>query len=273
MQYLDYRKKLGIGLSNKQLEERFLQCMENQLKYSPDAEDFPDCIPDEMLFEYCNIVGADYYYTESIIEDITDEHSVLEFLAKYSVMLHLLKRDSSAYQYYSALLRNGLDVCHIQYELVEDDDGLFVFPKGAAELDNALITEPLVWLSEYPQAKKTFITALKQYSEGQYVRDTADNLRKALEEFLREFLGNTKQLEANKSEIGRYLGSQNVGAEFTSLFQTVIQTYKLINDAYAKHHDKVEPKLLEFLLYQTGLLIRMVLSVKQAEMEVVTNAD
>ena len=47
-----------------------------------------------------------------------------------------------------------------------------------------------------------------------------------------------------------------------------------MNDKIAKHNDAVDAKLLEFLLYQTGILIRMVLSVKQAqETEVLDHAD
>lgn len=36
--------------------------------------------------------------------------------------------------------------------------------------------------------------------------------------------------------------------------------YKNINDRIAKHNDAVDAKLLEFLLYQTGVLIRMVIT-------------
>lgn len=139
------------------------------------------------------------------------------------------------------------------------------FLKGAEELDEALVSEPFEWLIDYPNTRKTYTIALKQYSDGVYVRDVADNLRKALEAFLQEFLGNSKNLETNKNEICRYLGEQGVDAGVSGLFQPLINAYKNINDRIAKHNDAVDEKLLEFLLYQTGVLIRMVLSVKQAE--------
>ena len=54
----------------------------------------------------------------------------------------------------------------------------------------------------------------------------------------------------------------------------LINAYKNVNDKIAKHNDAVDEKLLEFLLYQTGVLIRMVLSVKQAhDMEENQNAN
>ena len=102
----------------------------------------------------------------------------------------------------------------------------------------------------------------------------ADNLRKALEAFLQEFLNNTKNLETNKNEICRYLGEQGVDSGISGLFQPLINAYKNVNDKIAKHNDAVDEKLLEFLLYQTGVLIRMVLSVKQAhDMEENQNAN
>ena len=83
----------------------------------------------------------------------------------------------------------SLEDLNIAFEVIKDDNGIFVFPKGAKELDDALVSEPLEWLKDYPKAHKTYVNALKQYSEGIYIRDVADNLRKALEEFLQEFGG------------------------------------------------------------------------------------
>ena len=132
-------------------------------------------------------------------------------------------------------------------------------------MDDALVSQPLEWLSGYPKAHKTFCIALRQYSDGIYIRDVADNLRKALEEFLQEFLGNTKNLETNKNEICKHLGDCGVDAGISGLFQPLINAYKNINDRIAKHNDAVDEKLLEFLLYQTGLLIRMVIVVMMGE--------
>lgn len=90
------------------------------------------------------------------------------------------------------ILRRMLDESNISYEVLQDNDGYFVFPKGAEELDDVLVSEVLLWLQNYPKTQKTYITALRQYADGIYIRDVADNLRKALETFLQEFLGNEK---------------------------------------------------------------------------------
>ena len=163
-------------------------------------------------------------------------------------------------------MQTYLDKSNIQFEVFYDENSdYFIFPKGAKEFDNALVSEPLEWLSNYPKAHKTYCNALKQYSEGIYIRDVADNLRKALEEFLQEFLGNERNLESNKDEICRYLGNEGVDPGISGLYQPLINSYKNINDRIAKHNDKIDEKLLEFLLYQTGILIRMAITIKQAE--------
>ena len=59
--------------------------------------------------------------------------------------------------------------------------------------------------------------------------------------------------------------SAGIDAGVVGLFQPLINAYKNINDRIVKHNDAVDEKLLEFLLYQSGVLIRMVLSVKQME--------
>ena len=84
---------------------------------------------------------------------------------------------------------------------------LRIRPKGAKELDTTLVSEPLDWLKDYPKTRKTFCIALKQYTDGVYIRDVADNFRKALEEFFQEFLGNTKNLANDIAEIFKIVTS------------------------------------------------------------------
>ena len=154
---------------------------------------------------------------------------------------------------------------HIPYELLYEDDKCFIFPKGAKELDDALVSEPLEWLKDYPKAHKTYCIALKQYADGIYIRDVADNLRKALEDFLREFLGNNNDFNKNKKEVENYLKSQNADSHLITILVSLLNHYYLLNNEVAKHSDKMDKKYLEFLLYQTGIFIRNLITVKREE--------
>lgn len=274
MDWLDYREKLGIGFSDKDKERHFFTRIFNLLEeIKPEMR---GQINDGEYYVFCDMTGTPmkmgplYGEGYNLIISILDHHSkdIKDFIAHYIAFINCQK-DMQYKKWTKENFKNAvcsmLSGSHIPYDLVEDEGDYFIFPKGAKELDDALISEPLEWLKDYPLAHKTYVTALKQYSEGIYIRDVADNLRKALEAFLQEFLGNAKNLETNKNEICKYLGSQGVDAGISGLFQPLINAYKNINDRMAKHNDAVDEKLLEFLLYQTGVLIRMVISVKNTK--------
>lgn len=271
MDWIDYRKALGLSFNDKDKADLFIKrisvFMKSGKNYSFEEQD-------EINFSY--EIGESYLLAEEF------EIHISEPLGLQRAWLYLSKRTGSFEDFLSCVVAlintyggkavdkkailsgvtEALKDSHIEFELIEDKDGVFIFPKGAKELDDALVSEPLEWLKEYPQAHKTYCIALKQYSEGIYIRDVADNLRKTLETFLQEFLGNKKNLEKNKNEICEYLGKQGVDAGISGLFQPLINSYKNINDRIAKHNDAVDEKLLEFLLYQTGVLIRMVITIK-----------
>ena len=270
MDLMDYRKRLGLCTNDKYKTSRFFAQLHNYFKA---ARDVPF---DEVIEEcFCNKIGVQTQLDDGILKLDWDSPIGLTRAWEYlkdckSNFLELLFRcvclinefpdgQSDTRNALIYIVSNSLDDCHIPYELLRDDNGIFIFPKGAKELDDALVSQPLDWLAAYPRAYKTFCNALRQYSEGIYIRDVADNLRKALEEFLQEFLGNAKNLETNKNEICKYLGEQGVDAGVSGLFHPLINAYKNINDRIAKHNDAVDEKLLEFLLYQTGVLIRMVI--------------
>lgn len=271
MKWIDYREKLGIGFNDEQKFKMLLNMMQNFI-----CNVVGNAYCESAYFEYCMMTGEMYLDYNRPYQHLSDNighgKSMAEIISKFIAFYNTFEVSYDSYSYHRTskkdvieFLKNSLNALKVQFEILEDKDGVFVFPKGAEELDEALVSEPFEWLIDYPNTRKTYTIALKQYSDGVYVRDVADNLRKALEAFLQEFLGNSKNLETNKNEICRYLGEQGVDAGVSGLFQPLINAYKNINDRIAKHNDAVDEKLLEFLLYQTGVLIRMVLSVKQAE--------
>ena len=273
MKYLDYRKKLGIGFDDSQLESLFLKRMKNHLEVTRANATFDHIATSRMVFEYCNITGADYedmdtsYCLDSIVEDVMYASDIREFLAKYSVLLYLVKSHQQAYQHYWSMLEENLGEAGIRYELLEDEDGLFVFPKGANEMDAALVSEPLSWLSTYPKSHSAFIKALKEYAAAtpDNASDIADKFRKTLETFFQEFFTCDKSLENCKGLYGSYLKSQNIPTEITANFETLLQAYTNFMNGYAKHHDKTSLNVLEYIMYQTGNIIRLLITLKREE--------
>lgn len=275
MKWIEYQKKLGLGFDDNRKMLRFYALVHNHFKNAPYS-----FFNSETERAFCDTIGVCMAANDDPLMLFGDqiyglerawfylskhETNFLDFLSCCVALVNAYsEQDKDIKQWLKTTILNSLDDCQINYELLSDADGVFIFPKGAKELDDALVSEPLEWLEYYPKARKTYIIALRQYFDGIYIRDVADNLRKALETFLQEFLGNDKNLESNKNEICKYLGQQGVDGGISGLFQPLINSFKNINDRIAKHNDHVDEKLLEFLLYQTGVLIRMVISIKRA---------
>lgn len=280
MDWLDYRDALGIGFSDYDKVEFFMTKMFN---FIDDDSDNTRCqINEDEYFRFCNTTGSKYLQTypgdgySKILKILNaNSHSLHSFLAYYTAFVNCqednqykhLKREN-----YKNILCNMLYESHIPYDLKEDEDGYFVFLKGAGELDDALVSQPLEWLKDYPKAYETYCIALRQYADGIYIRDIADNLRKALEDFLREFLENEKDLNSNKKVAEQYLKDANANPQLVNMFGSLLTHYYLLNNDIAKHNNKVDKTYLEFLLYQTGVFIRMLIVVKK-EQEAHTHAD
>lgn len=268
MKWVDYREKLGIGFCDDQKFKMLSAMLKNYVE-NVITENYDE----NSHLNYCQMVGEDYYDYKCPYQHLSDSldicKSTEELVAKYIAMYNTY---SPGYRGYSfdvvskgqvlKCLKDSLERLNIKYEMYKDADGIFIFPSGAKELDNALVSEPFDWLSDYPNTRKTYLIALQQYSEGQYVRDIADNLRKAFEEFLKEFLNNNNDLNKNKKEVETYLKEQNAAPQLITMLVSLISHYYLLNNEVAKHNDKMDARYLEFLMYQTGVFIRMLIVVK-----------
>lgn len=276
MDWIDYREKLGIGFSDRNKVEYFMTKIFNLLNGGGDKMRLQ--IDEDEYFIFCNVTGTPmrqgplYGEGYKIIIDILrrNSHTLEHFLAYYIAFVNCQKDNeykSWTKENFKNALCNVFRQSHIPYELLEDVDGYFVFPKGAEEMDAALVSQPLHWLSAYPKAYATYVKALKEYSEASpdNASDIADKFRKTLETFLREFFGNSAPLEKNKVEYGRYLKSQGVPAEITGNMETLLQAYANFMNGYAKHQDATSMNVLEYLMYQTGNIIRLLITLKQAD--------
>ena len=269
MKWVDYREKLGIGFNDNQKFKMLSAMLKNYV------ENIIEENYDENLhWNYCQMVGEDYrdYLSpyQYLSESLGRSNSIEELVAKYIALYNTYSAGYRSYLYNEVskeqvleCLKESLERLNIKYEIFEDEDGIFIFPLGAKELDDALVSEPLDWLSDYPNTRKIFTIALQQYSNGQYVRDVADNLRKSFEEFLKEFLNNNNDLNKNKKEVESYLKEQNAAPQLITMLVSLISHYYLLNNEVAKHNDKMDARYLEFLMYQTGVFIRMLIVVKK----------
>ena len=274
MDWLDYREKLGIGFSDEQKVKFFKTKLFNLLQI--ESENALTQIDDYEFFRFCNITGTDYHKNHSIngdypynrvIDIIKNDCNTLEELLAYFVAFLNCQKDSEYKKYkkddYFLVFTNLLTESHIQYEIFTDKDGVFIFPRGVEEFDEKLVSEPLRWLSAYPNSEKAWSKALREYADqnSQNASDIADLFRKALETFLQEFFKKDGKVIKNFiSDYGDYLKDKNIPPEIRNNFQKLLDGYDHYMDNYAKHRDATSDKVLEYLMYETGNIIRLVIT-------------
>ena len=190
MDFLDYREKLGIGCYDGEKFTFFLTKIFNCLN-GISEETHSGCVTSSEYFSFCNLTGsrynqqlsAGYHNRERFNECLTilDQHhiSLEEFLAYYIAFTNSIEPQKPLPQnwtreHFANLLVQMLTESHIPVELIKNDDEYFAFPQGAKELDDALVSQPLDWLSSYPKAHEAFIKALKDYAEA--ATDTASEV-------------------------------------------------------------------------------------------------
>lgn len=276
MKWVDYREKLGIGFSNEQKFHMFKNIITVYLNKFYAHELFNN----DDLNKYLLCVGEDkgYNYSpvEGVIDSINETQTTVELISKMIAFCNTYSPHQKLYQYPAEIIkskdiynfiRESLIALNISFEVIKDNDGYFIFPKGAKELDDALVSQPLEWLKGYPLAHRAFVKALKDYSSAtkDNASEVADSLRKALETFFQGFFKGTKSLENYKSEYGDYLKSHGVPAELANDFIKLLGAFTDYNNNYAKHHDKASLNVLEYLLYQTGNIIRLLITLKNGE--------
>lgn len=272
MKWADYREKLGIGFNDEQKYFKLKNKINIIIEILCDKCSFKELD----YFSYCLMVGEPFIkytrnnYFDRITNSLFETNNTKELVSKYIALCNTYSNNNGwadkeyKKEFLINFIKTSLNELNIPFDLIEDEDGIFIFPKGVQELDEALVNQPLDWLKDYPLTQKAFITALKEYSNctPEKASYEADNFRKALETFFQEFFKGGKTLENYKSEYGTYLKDNGVPAEISRNLQTLLEAYTNFNNNYAKHHDKTSLNVLEYIMYQTGNIIRLLITLK-----------
>jgi dsDNA-binding SOS-regulon protein len=127
-------------------------------------------------------------------------------------------------------------------------------------LDDALIADNLEWLAQPPSALKNFREALSIFlsKDANKYRDLLDNLRFAVEQLLRDVLGNQKSLENQKDLLLPWMKKNGLQPQVINMYHDLLFKHFAIyqNDA-VKHGEKYSLKEVEFMIYLTGTFMRL----------------
>lgn len=265
----DYKGKLGIKQSDKEKQVAFCKRIKTYFEYH--------ILSVQQYRTYCYRTGCEFRekpglypidkFNYPVNYFLWDGNFLFEeILYRLSNLINVLEEDGRQNKKeIIEVIQQTARMSGVKIELIKDEDGVFFIPSGIEMFDDALIHDTLDWLNEYPDAKKVFSTALQQYGEGKYDRNVGDNMRLSLELFLKKILGNSKSIEKNIDELGRFLDKNGIEPIFVAMFKRIIDAYAEVNNEIFKHNDKAIRLVLEYIIYQTGVLMRFLISVKRAD--------
>lgn len=110
---------------------------------------------------------------------------------------------------------------------------------GSEDLDASLVLQTRHWLSDYPEVLKLFEEALLKHSNGVFTRNALDDIRLALEKLLHALFQNSKSLENQLPEVGRYIRNRGGSKELANMLNTLLDYFAKYQNTYIKHDDAV----------------------------------
>jgi hypothetical protein len=156
-------------------------------------------------------------------------------------------------QYNGLILRNSKAVISLIDKFILEN----YYP-----VERELIDNTTAILTAYPKAYAQYQSAMQKYTGGVFERNILDDMRLSLELLLKNILNNSKSLENNIDETGRFLEDNNVSNEIKNVFRKLLNYYSRYQNNHVKHNDNVPENELELIIELTSVFIKFVVSVK-----------
>lgn len=265
MDLFDYRKQLSIDTKDDEKIKLLKNSIETLFNYSDTLYQINQLENNELSYRFCLETGEKYYNYSNGLEEISDiickkSNDLKTLMFLYQGFINSINNNKNKEEAMKLLIYY-LDKYKIGYQKIQHDGDIFLMPSGDKVMDRALISDTLFWLDEYPNSKIAWIKAIKEYSNNDASKSSnvADLFRKALETFFKEFFSTNKSLENCKSLYGKHLKEKGVSTEISNNLECLLSMYCNFNNDCAKHNDKTNFILLEYLLYQTGNIMRLLL--------------
>ena len=112
-----------------------------------------------------------------------------------------------------------------------------------------------------------YTKALKEYSTGKW-NESSNKTRQALEEYLKQYLNNTKGLNNNIDRIGKTLKEAGVTSHFR---KSIINQLRTLDDHYnsgSKHGSNAQGAVeAEYLIYSVGVIVNTLEQLKTSKID------
>lgn len=136
----------------------------------------------------------------------------------------------------------------------KDGRGRYItYPQGEPMLDEKVVERTLLSLDG--KSASEYEKALREYASGKW-NESSNATRRTLEEYLRQYLNNTKGLEANKKTIGSALKEAGVADHFRNSITSQLNTLDSHYNPGSKHGSNTQGAVeAEYLIYSVGVIV------------------
>lgn len=203
-----------------------------------------------------------YSVPSTIINTLSDTLNPVEFYRLLELLFSLDFKTSTKKENYFEELQGIRDLQPVEVDFKNSERwGILIVKSGERYLDENLVNKTLSFLEG--KSHDHFEDALREYDEGKeksYIK-SCEQLRRTIEEFLREKLKNGKNLSNNIQELQTILKTKT-DPQIRNILFSIISYLNNYFDANSKHQDgKITKSENEFLIYQVALLLRFTNSI------------
>ena len=270
----EFNKRWSI-VDDSSYEEEFRKFKKRVLNIFSDIDDH---VPEEGVAQFCQILGitekwehqpyGDRSWSRNIVNALVQEDSEKKFYRLLQIISLLPIQTSMGYRAYDVTysreklfsqLAEAIELSNVNLAMTAKNGEVIFHPKGEEKFDQTLVDEVLSFLNT--ESQKHFVDALNAYLNfsSKNAIKSAESLRRSLEEFLRHKLGNQQGLDKNIQELAKKLKENRRDAIIRNI---AFQTFSLLDQYFnenSKHKDgDIDEAENEFLIYQTGLLMRYI---------------
>lgn len=142
----------------------------------------------------------------------------------------------------------------IGIRISKDKKGDYItYPQGEPMLDEKVVERTLLSLDG--ESANEYEKALKACASGKW-NESSNHTRRSLEEYLRQYLNNTKGLKSNKTTIGSALKEAGVADHFRNSIINQLNTLDSHYNPGSKHGSNTQGVAeAEYLIYSVGIIV------------------
>jgi len=259
----DFNKRWGIN-DNSSYAEEFEKFRQRILNYFKDIDLE---LSEVEVIGFCSILGIAYHSWNygDVYKILKAESSEINFYKTLETLANLPVEPKRNYP--GGLIKfsrkNIIDrivfairisKVNVTFKVLKEE--FLLYPAGEKILDNELIEKVFSYLNL--ESNFHYSDALKNYQDKKHIK-SAESLRRALEEYLRFKLNNHKGLDNNIAELLSSCKKDGRDPQIRNIISQVINYLDQYFNENSKHNDgDIDETENEYLIYQTGLLLRYI---------------